>query len=76
MEQANEDLRAQYRYLDLRRQELADNLKLRSKVAHITRNYLHDQGTLRPYLQTEKNERTELELAVAELLICTRLHRD
>lgn len=43
-EVANEDLRAQHRYLDLRRQDLADNLKTRSKVAHIIRNYLHDQG--------------------------------
>lgn len=42
--QANEDLRAQHRYLDLRRQDLANNLKTRSKVAHIIRNYLHDQG--------------------------------
>ncbi|WOO80187.1 Aspartate--tRNA ligase [Vanrija pseudolonga] len=41
---ANDDLRAQHRYLDLRRQELADNLRTRSKVAHITRNYLHEQG--------------------------------
>lgn len=43
--QANEDVRAQYRYLDLRRTDLADNIKLRSKVAHIFRNYLHDAGT-------------------------------
>ncbi|WVQ80443.1 aspartate-tRNA ligase [Cryptococcus sp. DSM 104549] len=43
-EVANEDLRAQHRYLDLRRADLADNLKLRSKVAHIIRNYLYDQG--------------------------------
>ncbi|OWZ33872.1 aspartate-tRNA ligase [Cryptococcus neoformans AD2-60a] len=43
-EVANEDLRAQHRYLDLRRQDLANNLKTRSKVAHIIRNYLHDQG--------------------------------
>lgn len=42
--QANEDIRAQYRYLDLRRKELADNLQTRSKVAHIIRNYLYDQG--------------------------------
>ncbi|OCF33078.1 aspartate-tRNA ligase [Kwoniella heveanensis BCC8398] len=43
-EVANEDLRAQHRYLDLRRTELAENLKMRSKVAHIVRNYLHDNG--------------------------------
>ncbi|WVW81529.1 hypothetical protein I302_103524 [Kwoniella bestiolae CBS 10118] len=43
-EVANEDLRNQHRYLDLRRAELADNLKTRSKVAHIVRNYLYDNG--------------------------------
>ncbi|KGB77211.3 hypothetical protein CNBG_3049 [Cryptococcus deuterogattii R265] len=42
--EANEDLRAQHRYLDLRRRDLANNLQTRSKVAHIIRNYLHDQG--------------------------------
>jgi aspartyl-tRNA synthetase len=41
---ANEDLRAQHRYLDLRRAELASNLRTRSRVAHIVRNYLHDNG--------------------------------
>lgn len=46
MIQANEDLRAQYRYLDLRRAELAENLKLRSRVAHLIRNYLHGAGEL------------------------------
>ncbi|KAK4683653.1 aspartyl-tRNA synthetase, partial [Tremellales sp. Uapishka_1] len=43
-ELANEDLRAQYRYLDLRRTELADNLQIRSRVGHLIRCQLHDQG--------------------------------
>ncbi|RDB23225.1 Aspartate--tRNA ligase, mitochondrial [Hypsizygus marmoreus] len=43
---ANDDLRARYRYLDLRRTALSDNLKKRSKVAQIARNVLHDQGFL------------------------------
>lgn len=42
--QANEDLRNQYRYLDLRRPELSDNLRKRSKVAHIVRSVLNQQG--------------------------------
>jgi aspartyl-tRNA synthetase len=42
--QANENLRAQYRYLDLRRAELANNLKTRSKVGHIVRCHLYEQG--------------------------------
>ncbi|KIY67356.1 aspartyl-tRNA synthetase [Cylindrobasidium torrendii FP15055 ss-10] len=38
----NEDIRLRYRYLDLRREELAQNLKKRSRVAHIARSILHD----------------------------------
>ncbi|KAF8917784.1 tRNA synthetases class II-domain-containing protein [Mucidula mucida] len=38
----NEDFRLRHRYLDLRRNALADNLKKRSQVAHIIRNILHD----------------------------------
>ncbi|KAJ7507537.1 tRNA synthetases class II-domain-containing protein [Mycena galericulata] len=40
---ANEDLRARFRYLDLRRSALSANLKLRSRVAQITRSVLHGQ---------------------------------
>ncbi|KAF9646974.1 hypothetical protein BDM02DRAFT_3156369 [Thelephora ganbajun] len=43
---ANDDLRAKYRYLDLRRSALSQNLRKRSQVAHIVRNVLHDQGFL------------------------------
>ncbi|KAF8803868.1 aspartyl-tRNA synthetase [Phlegmacium glaucopus] len=39
----NDDLRARYRYLDLRRTALSDNIKKRSQVAHIVRSLLHDQ---------------------------------
>src|SRR5207244_1536208 len=40
----NEDLRLTYRYFDLRRPELAHNLRLRHKVAKATRDYLAEQG--------------------------------
>ena len=36
----SEDLRLKYRFLDLRKQSMQNNLVLRSKVANIVRNYL------------------------------------
>ncbi|KAJ3803117.1 hypothetical protein GGU11DRAFT_740080 [Lentinula aff. detonsa] len=40
----SEDIRLRYRYLDLRRSVLSDNLQKRSRVAHLVRNILHDSG--------------------------------
>ena len=40
------ELRARYRYLDLRRPSLADNIRLRSSITHAIRNHLYDQGFL------------------------------
>ena len=37
-------MRARYRYLDLRRTTLSNNIKRRSQVAHIVRSLLHEQG--------------------------------
>jgi aspartyl-tRNA synthetase len=42
----NEELRLQYRYLDLRRPEMARNLRLRHKVATATRLYFDEEGFL------------------------------
>ena len=42
----NEERRLQYRYLDLRRPEMAHNLRLRSKVATCTRVFMEEEGFL------------------------------
>jgi aspartyl-tRNA synthetase len=43
---ANEDLRLNYRYLDLRRSEMAQNLKTRHRVVKATRDFLDEKGFL------------------------------
>ncbi|HWB58567.1 MAG TPA: aspartate--tRNA ligase [Chthoniobacteraceae bacterium] len=42
----NEDLRMEYRYLDLRTGRMLDNLKLRHRIVKATRDYFDDQGFL------------------------------
>jgi aspartyl-tRNA synthetase len=43
-EQANEDIRLKYRYIDLRRENMLGNLMLRHKVTVAMRNYLDTNG--------------------------------
>lgn len=44
-----DDLRMKYRYLDLRRAAVQQNLFLRARMAHVTRGYLADHG----FIETE-----------------------
>lgn len=44
-----DDLRMKYRYLDLRRSMVQQNLFLRARMAHVTRSYLAEQG----FIETE-----------------------
>jgi aspartyl-tRNA synthetase len=45
-ENVNEDLRLQYRYLDLRRPAMARNLRMRHKVCKSVRDYMDEEGFL------------------------------
>ncbi len=40
----SEDIRLKYRYLDLRRKPLYDNIYLRSKIAKVARDYFYENG--------------------------------
>jgi aspartyl-tRNA synthetase len=69
---ANEDLRLEYRYLDLRRPALTRNLILRDDVTHRVRDYMHRLGFLEVETPILTNSTPE---GARDYLVPSRVHR-
>lgn len=70
-QEVREDLRLQYRYLDLRGEKLKNNLKIRANVIQYLRNQMIDQGFLEvqtPILTSSSPE------GARDYLVPSRLH--
>ncbi|MDK6727758.1 MULTISPECIES: aspartate--tRNA ligase [Aerococcus] len=67
----NEDKRMKFRYIDLRRQRMQDNIRLRSQVTHAIRSFLDQDGFLdieTPYLSKSTPE------GARDYLVPSRVH--
>ena len=72
-EKTNEELRLANRYMDLRRPHMQENLRVRHRVAKITRDYFDRLGFLEietPYLAKSTPE------GARDFLVPSRLHKD
>ncbi len=66
-----EDIRMKYRFLDLRRKPIKENIELRHRLAQYTREYLNQQGFLEietPFLIKSTPE------GARDFLVPSRLH--
>ena len=71
-ENVNEDIRLEYRYLDLRGEKMQKNLIMRSKMYNSVRNYFNDSEFLEietPYLMKSTPE------GARDFLVPSRIHR-
>lgn len=69
--QVSDELRLKYRYLDLRREKMFNNIAMRSKLTHIVRSYLDENGFLdieTPYLAKSTPE------GARDYLVPSRVH--
>lgn len=70
-EEANEEIRLKYRYLDMRRKKILDNMQLRSKFTTYTTNWFTDRDFLNVQTPILANSSPEW---ARDFLVPSRLH--